>query len=272
MMKFKSPGLSPIALTMLAVVCLNATAEEAVVSGEDLTQPIDRFDIRMQFKSLPDAPLASGGTINDVSEETLTLRTDLLFFKKPDQLSLRFDLPLIWTNKPEKDNPGASTDFGLGDILMQAIYVREIDSRWAAGIGMQTLLPTATGDGQGTGKWQLVPTLGVRASLPEISPGSYAGVILRQYNSVAGSSSRKNINNTGIEPQLNIGLPDRWFLNTSPKLIYNRTTGDWFVPLDLMIGKKFGERWIASIEYQFGLVRDYDSYDEWVEARLGYYF
>ena len=244
-----------------------ASAEEAFSHGDDITRPVDRFDLRMQFESLPSQP-----GFDDLSTETLTLRTDLLLFNKPDQLALRFDLPLVWTNKPEKDNPGGDTDFGLGDILMQAVYVREIDSRWAAGFGAKTYLPTATGDGEGTGKWQLVPTAAVRADLPEISPGSYAGLIVRQYNSVAGPASRKNINRTSVEPQLNIGLPDQWFLNFSPELIYDRTSADWFVPLDVMVGRKFGDRWVASVEYQYGLVTDYDKFDNWIEVRLGYYF
>ena len=262
----------PVCLASIFSFAPLASGEESFVHGDDITQPVDRFDIRMQFKSLPDASLASGGTKDDVSQETITLRTDLLFFTKPDQLAVRFDLPFGWSNNPEQDNPGGTTDFGLEDILLQAIYVRTLDPRWAVGFGLKTYLPTATCDALGTGKWQLVPTAAVRANLPEISGGSYVGLILRQYNSIEGPASRKNINETSIEPQLNIGLPDQWFLNFSPEVIYNRTTADWFVPLDIMIGKKFGERWVASIEYQYGLVTDYDKYNEWVEARLGYYF
>jgi hypothetical protein len=246
-------------------------AEKPVNHGEDITQPIDRFDVRMQFKSLPDET-ESGKTFDDLSDETLTLRTDLLFFTRPDQLALRFDLPLVWSNKPESDNPHGFTEFGMGDILMQAIYVRAFDERWAGGIGLRTILPTATGDAFGSGKVQVVPTVAVRANLPEISPGSYAGLIVRQFVSVAGPSSRASINQLQFEPQLNIGLPDQWFLNLSPKTNYNLETDKWFVPLDLMIGRKFGLHWIASLEYQYGLVRDDDSYNQWLEARVGYFF
>lgn len=246
--------------------------EGGISHGGDVTQPVDRFDIRMQFKSLPDASLAAGGMLDDVTEETLTLRSDFLFFNKPDQLAVRCDLPLVWTNKPEADNPNGDYEFGLGDLLLQAIYVREIDSRWAAGFGLRTYIPTATGDAFGTGKLQLVPTLGVRASLPEISKGSYTGLVLRQYVSVAGPSSRKDINNFSIEPQFNFVLPGQWFLNTSPEMIYNFETEGWFVPLDLMVGRKFGESWIASVEYKYGLVTDYDSFNQCVEVRLGYFF
>jgi hypothetical protein len=248
--------------------------EEPVNSGEDITNPLNRFDLRWQIKTLPDATGASGQILDDRREETLTLRSDLLFFPKPDQLALRVDLPLIWNNKPSSDNPNGLTKFGLGDLLLQALYVRTIDPRWAGAIGLRMICPTATGEAFGDGKWQLVPTIAVRAGLPEISSGTNVGVIARQFVSVAGDSSRSNINKFGLEPFLNIGLPKQWFVNTSPKMTYNlyANTNKWFVPLDLMVGKKFGDRWVTSLEYQYGLVGSSDNYKQWLELRVGHFF
>ena len=112
----------------------------------------------------------------------------------------------------------------------------------------------------------------VRAELPEISPGSNVGLIVRQFVSVAGESSRSNINKLGLEPFLNIGLPKQWFLNSSPKMTYDLYSKEWFVPLDLMVGKKFGRRWVASLEYQYGLVGSSANYKYWLEARVGHFF
>lgn len=250
---------------------LTPELEDADNNGEDVTKPINRFDVRFQVKTLPDAT-ESGQTFDNQRNETLTLRSDLRLFSKPDQLALRIDLPLIWSNKPSSENKNGANEFGLGDLLLQAAYVRTFDSRWAAAIGLQTILPTATGPAFGTGKWQLLPSVALRADLPEISAGSYAGLVARHDFSVAGTSSRSNINQLILEPQLNIGLRDRWFLNSSPKIYYNFETSKWFVPLDLMVGKRFGDRWIASIEYQYGLVRDDDKFNQWIELRVGYFF
>lgn len=260
-------------LGVFGTLCNAQTAvdEEPVNSGEDLTAPIDRFDLRMQFKSLPDQT-RKGKDFDDLSTETLTLRTDLLLFSKPEQLALRFDLPLELSNKPNDQNPEGHTEFGMGDFLAQAIYVREIDKRWAAGIGLRTILPTATGEALGDGKWQLVPTLGVRASIPEISPGSYLGLIVRQFSSVGGQSSRSDVSYFQFEPQFNWGLPDQWFINFSPETQFNLMTSEWFVPLDIMVGRRFGLNWIASLEYQYGLVREDDRYKQWLEVRIGYFF
>jgi hypothetical protein len=247
-------------------------AEDAVNFGEDITDPLNRFDLRWQIRTLPDATAESGQVLDDRQAETLTLRSDLLFFPKPNQLALRVDLPLMWSNKPSSDNPRGQTEFGLSDLLLQAAYLRTIDARWAGAIGLRMIFPTATGEAFGTGKWQLVPTIAVRAELPEVSRGSNVGLIVRQFVSAAGDSSRSNINKLGLEPFLNIGLPKQWFLNSSPKMTYDLYTEKWFVPLDLMVGKKFGTRWVTSLEYQYGLVGSSDNYKYWLEARVGHFF
>ena len=247
-------------------------AEGAVNFGEDITDPLNRFDLRWQIRTLPDTTAESGQVLDDRRAETLTLRSDLLFFPKPNRLALRVDLPLMWSNKPSSENPRGLTEYGLSDLLLQALYVRTIDARWAGAIGLRMIFPTATGEAFGTGKWQLVPTIAVRAELPEISPGSNVGLILRQFVSVAGESSRSNINKLGLEPFLNIGLPKQWFLNSSPKMTYDLYTEKWFVPLDLMVGKKIGKRWVTSLEYQYGLVGSSANYKYWLEARVGHFF
>lgn len=271
-LRLRSTGLIVLATSVVAVLAGAASVPgDADNNGEDITKPLDRFDVRFQIKTLPDAT-ESGQTFDNRRDETLTLRSDLKFFSKPDQLGLRVDLPLIWSNKPTSENKGGLNEFGMGDLLLQAAYVRSFDSRWAGAIGLQTILPTATGAAFGTGKWQLLPSVAVRAELPALSAGTFAGLIVRHDFSVAGSSSRSDINNLILEPQFNLGLANHWFLNTSPKIYYNFETSKWFVPLDLMVGKKLGSRWIVSAEYQYGLVRDDDRFNQWIELRVGYFF
>lgn len=240
-------------------------------NGEDFTRPVNRFDTRFEFESLPNAG-HGGGLFTNRHAETMTFRTDLVFFPKPDQLALRFDLPLQWNNKPTASNPIGGTRFGLGDFLAQAAYIHTFYPRWAAGVGLQMLLPTATEEACGNGKWQMAPTFGVRISLSEVSDGSYVGLIAREFVSVGGKANRSNINYLQLEPQLNIALRDHWFLNGAPKLRFNFENDKWFVPLDLMVGKKWGERWVISVEYQYGLVRGDDRYHQSIEGRIGYFF
>lgn len=252
-------------------VAAPAAEEQVLNNGEDLTKPVNRFDLRIRYESLPDS-VQSGRLFENRRAETMTLRSDLVFFPKPNQLAIRFDLPLVWNNKTTSENTGGFTEFGLGDILAQALYIHTFEERWAGGLGVQAIVPSATGRAFGNGKWQLAPTIGVRASLPEISAGSYAGFTFREFVSVAGHSTRSDINNLSLEPAFNLSLPEQWFLNCNPKIRYNLLSSKWFVPLDLMVGKKFGVHWVASLEYQYGLVRDDPRYNHWVEARVGYFF
>ena len=161
---------------------------------------------------------------------------------------------------------------GLGDLLFQAIYAHTFNDRWAAGVGTRWMFPTATGDAFGDGKWQLAPLAGFRCFVPEISSGTFAEMILWWDNSFGGNPKRSNLQYLIIKPQFNLNLPREWFLNSAPEIRSDYKTGKWFVPLDIMLGKKLGRHWVASIEYRYGLVRGVDSYKNWIELRVGYFF
>ena len=104
-------------------------------NGEDITKPLYRFDVRLQVKTLQDAT-ESGQTFDDRNAETLTFRTDWVFFSKPDRIALRFDLPFVTSNKPTSQNKTGATLAGLGDFVQPA-YVHSFNKRWAAAAGMQ---------------------------------------------------------------------------------------------------------------------------------------
>src|SRR5262245_55955640 len=59
--------------------------------------------------------------------------------------------------------------------------------------GAQMIFPTASRDNMGAGKYRLVPTLGARYNLPEITPGSWAALLLRYDYDFAGESDRRHI-------------------------------------------------------------------------------
>jgi len=255
----------------ISAATLDTEQEDEANNGEDFTKPVNRFDVRLQLKTLPD-DTESHETFDDRSAETLTLRTDWVLSSKPDQVYLRFDLPYVWSNKTNAQNKSGAVQSGWGDFLAQAAYVRTFNSQWAAGAGMQMIFPTATGEAFGNGKLQLAPTVAVRREFPEIGTGSYSLFVLRQFVSVSGDKDRSNINYLQVQPGFNLNLPNNWFLNSSPKINYYFYPSRWFVPLDLMVGKKFGIHWVVSVEYQYGLIRSSDQYQQWVEARVGYFF
>ena len=91
-------------------------------------------------------------------------------------------------------------------------------------------------------------------------------------NSFGSNPKRSNLQYLIIKPQLNVNLPREWFVNSTPEIRADYKTGKWFVPLDVMLGKKLGSHWVTSIEYRYGVVRGVDSYKSWIEARIGYFF
>ena len=80
-------------LALLAAATASAQ-DEATNDGEDVTRPLNRFDVRLQYETLPDMEQFHK-EFDSQDQETLTLRTDLVFFQKPDQIGLRIDLPII---------------------------------------------------------------------------------------------------------------------------------------------------------------------------------
>lgn len=60
------------------------------------------------------------------------------------------------------DNPGGARQFGLSDILFQALLITPTAGNWTAAFGTQVIFPTANQAQMGTGKFQLVPSAVVK--------------------------------------------------------------------------------------------------------------
>jgi hypothetical protein len=48
--------------------------------------------------------------------------------------------------------------------------------------------------------------------------------------------------------------------------------GKWFSPFDFLIGKNLSRRTVSSLEVSVPLVKDYNSYEFKLEARMSYFF
>jgi hypothetical protein len=93
--------------------------------------------------------------------------------------------------------------------------IRQINSRWAASFGARLYAPTGD-DVIGSGKWKIMPIVGARYDLPELSKGSYFGPLLQHDQSFAVDPGKKSISNLQFAPSLNMGLPDSWFFTLYP--------------------------------------------------------
>lgn len=133
---------------------------------------------------------------------------------------------------------GTNSVFGLGDIN-QTFYISPAASRgliW--GIGPSITLPTATSTEIGSGKLSAGP-----GAVALVMPKPWViGILGRQLWSVAGPSSRKDVNQLLLQPFVNYNLPGGWYLVSSPIVTadWTATSGNrWNVPVGGGIGKIF---------------------------------
>jgi hypothetical protein len=237
--------------------------------------PPNLFQIISGYRTSPGSGFEPN-TTREVTTQTLDLRYDHAFDVSSGWILLtRSDLPMHARNPITDSNPNGDYIRGIGDADAQAALIHDINRRWAVGFGLRVIAPTGD-DVLGSGKWQLMPIVGARLALPEITESSYFEPLLRYDVSVAGDPTKRNISNLQFAPTLNIGLPNRWFVSfyPSPDVRINfgdpitGQTGRLFIPFDVRVGKKITDNLALSLEVGVPIVRDYPIYDFKAQLRL----
>lgn len=108
------------------------------------------------------------------------------------------EVPLI------RVDTGARTFSGVGDIALRARNVQS-DGPWSTLLAAEVVLPTASDDALGSGKWQINPAGGVVYALSQTS-FVFAGY--RHILSVAGDDDRPDISD--MQPRVLLGLRQIW--------------------------------------------------------------
>ncbi len=221
---------------------------------------------------------SSSGTTNLTDRERLMLQLTSKFDLGAGwKLGTLVQVPFIDKTTQSFDPPGSTNDAGLGDAVFQAALIHGIDQHWAYGFGARLVAPSAEDD-LGSGKWQIMPGVGVRYSFE--APDTYFVPVVRYAISFAGDPSRRSISQPQIAPTLNIGLPDRWFvtfypsndirINCGPPV--SGQTGPLFLPLDMAIGKKLTDSLVMSLEAGVPIIKDYPVYDFKTELKVTWQF
>lgn len=131
--------------------------------------------------------------------------------------------------------PGAGDQFGLGDTLASLFFSpkRPTADGWIWGAGPVLLLPTGTGDLLTAEKWGLGPT-GV--ALRQAGPWTY-GALANHVWSVAGSSSRPDVNRSFLQPFLTYTTPSAWSFVLQAEASYDWEQSAASVPVGIFVGK-----------------------------------
>jgi hypothetical protein len=92
-------------------------------------------------------------------------------------------------------NVGAADAFGIGDLFARVRYVKPLTQSVIALASAELVVPVATNDLLGTGKWQLNPGGGL---VKIWSPKLFTAVVYKHSFSIAGESARASINTNQI--------------------------------------------------------------------------
>jgi hypothetical protein len=231
-------------------------------NGLDYTRPQTNLGVRLLDQ---ESSSASART----ERETLFLRwSQKIDLASGWKLGLLGQLPFSNQEVLPYALAGSAQSAGVGDTTAQVALTHALSQRWAFGFGARFVAPTAE-DNLGGGKWQVMPGAGVRLSLPEFGPDSYFSPVARYAISVAGNSTRRDINELQIAPTLNIGLPDRWFVTLFPsndvRINYGRPssgqTGHLFLPFDAAVGRELKSGLVVTLEMSVPLIKDYPVYN-----------
>lgn len=130
-----------------------------------------------------------------------------------------------------------STD-GLSDVSLITLLTPSRSGHFAWGVGAGMLLPTATADLLGTGKWSAGPAAaGIYSRGPWV-----VGAIAQNFWSFAGDDDRSDVNTMTLRPIVNYNLPHGWYLTSSPSIAANwEADADerWLVPVGGGVGKVY---------------------------------
>lgn len=182
----------------------------------------------------------SGYGPNDGHRATLNIQPVIPFSLNEEwNLISRTILPLI----TQEDVAGASGNkAGLGDITQSLFFSPKAPGPGGLiwGVGPAFLVPTATDDLLGTGKWGAGPT-GV--ALKQSGPWTY-GVLANHIWSFAGEADRGDVNSTFLQPFLTYTTTNAWTFGLNTESTYDWTSGDWSVPVNATVAKlvEFGEQ------------------------------
>ena len=126
---------------------------------------------------------------------------------------------------------------GLGDTTASQFFSPKVPTAdgWIWGIGPVELLPTATEDALGTGKWGLGPTF---VALKQAGPWT-VGYLGSHIWSVGGDDKRNDINVTSMQPFFSYTTKAHTTIGAYTEATYDWKTSQWSVPLIVQAGQLF---------------------------------
>jgi hypothetical protein len=144
---------------------------------------------------------------------------------------------------PVMDQPDTSSGgvhkFGLGDWTQSFFFSPVSDDGFTWGIGPAFLIPTATSESLGSGKWGVGPT----AVALYAHSGITLGILTNQIWSFAGGKSRSTVSSTLLQPFAAYTFKIALTINLQTETSYDWIANQWTVPLQFGLSQviQFGK-------------------------------
>ncbi len=214
---------TPALVLVLLAACTAAQGQQA--RGVNPAEIDSRFDVIVK-----QVGLAPTGTTR-----SLTLKYD---YKLDDRWGLNFEFP-VYTRLSQP----AFARSGNGGLFARARWIAPAGA-WTYGASAETVLPTASKDELGTGRYQLnVAALAVRA----FSPGFLAAAAVKQTSSFGGDSKRAKLSNTDIRLVPVFILPDGWAVTGELRQTWEHNSDLSWQRVEVTLNKQFDAHWAGSL-------------------------
>ncbi|WP_240359974.1 neuromedin U [Pyxidicoccus caerfyrddinensis] len=182
----------------------------------------------------------------------------------------RIIVPVVYQPDAGADTGGT---FGLGDTSATFFFAPAKPGALIWGVGPALLLPTATDDALGTGKWSVGPSVVV---LVQPEPWSI-GVLAKNVWSVFGSEDRASVNQLLLQYFITYNLPKGWYVTSAPILTANWEADEdpWVIPFGAGAGRVFkvgGQALNGSVSAYYNAVRPEGSADWQLRLQLAFLF
>jgi hypothetical protein len=133
--------------------------------------------------------------------------------------------------------PPDGDTFGLGDITQSLFFSPKAPGPGGIiwGVGPAFLVPTATDDFLGSGKFGIGPT-----AVALIQPDPWTvGLLTNHIWSVAGDDDREEVNQTFLQPFVSYSLGHGTTISLNTESTYNWVSNEWTVPVNLGVSQVF---------------------------------
>jgi hypothetical protein len=218
------PARAAIA-ALITLACSSALAQQA--RGVNPADIDSRFDVIV--KNVKGEP--AGRT------QSVTFKYD---YRLNSAWGVNFELP-VYTRL---EQPGFERS-GNGDFFARARWIVPAGA-WTYGAAFETVLPVASKNELGTGRYQAnVSGLVVRA----FSPGFLTAAVLKQTTALGGDSERDNLSSTEIRVVPVFILPEGWAITGEVRQTWEHRTNLSWQRVEATLNKQLDAHWAGSLSF-----------------------